>query len=203
MPGNLSLPQAGIREAVKALRKGQLVIMPTDTVYGVAADPRVPGAEERLCGAKGREPSKPIPLLAAGLADVERYGAILDEAERRLIRQFWPGPLTLILRIRCSEHGATGPDEGFRVPDCPVALALLTQVNGVLRVTSANRSGMPPTLTAADAEAALGAAASVIIDGGPTPGGTPSTVARVREGKLRVFREGAIETEQLRAYLHV
>jgi L-threonylcarbamoyladenylate synthase len=190
-------PEAAVRAAAAALRAGRLVVLPTDTVYGVAADPRAPGGEERLCAAKGRDRDKPIPLLAADLAAVEAGGALLRGPERRLAGRFWPGPLTLVLDVR----GAARRTEGFRVPACGVALALLRAAGGVLRVTSANMSGEPPALTAGAAAAALGAAVDLVLDAGPAPGGIASTVARVEDGRLRILRQGALAPEELEACL--
>jgi tRNA threonylcarbamoyl adenosine modification protein (Sua5/YciO/YrdC/YwlC family) len=184
-----------VRRVAAVLRRGALAVIPTDTVYGVAADPRVPGAVERLCVAKGRDRDKPIPLLAADLAEVQRRALALDALELRLAERFWPGPLTLVLRT------ATGT-EGFRVPDCPIALQLLREGEGVLRVTSANLSGDPPAITAADGAAALGPHVAVVLDAGPAPGGVPSTVARVTGGTVQVIREGVISRERLLACKH-
>jgi tRNA threonylcarbamoyl adenosine modification protein (Sua5/YciO/YrdC/YwlC family) len=175
--------------AAAALAAGHLVVIPTDTVYGLAADPRVSGAEERLRAAKGREPRKPIPILAADASAVAAAGFAMDEVERRLAA-LWPGPLTIVLR----KAGAT---EGIRVPDHPVARSVIGECGGLLRVTSANRSGEEPARTAAEAEAALGARVAVILDDGPSPGGTPSTVVRVDDGRIVILREGAITRETL------
>lgn len=175
----------GIAEAAAVLRRGALVILPTDTVYGMAADPRVPGAEKRLAQAKGRRATKPIPLLASGLAAVERWRPDFGAVGRELARRFWPGPLTLVLK---TSRGW----EGFRVPAHPVALALVKASGGLLRVTSANRSGRPPALTANRAAAALGTAAALVLDAGPAPGGIPSTVVRVQGSCWQILRAGAI-----------
>ena len=179
-----------IREAADALRRGSLVIIPTDTVYGVAADARLPGAQEKLYEAKSRDRGKPIPLLAGSVADVEAFGAALDGEGRRLAEAFWPGPLTLVLKVG-------GRAEGFRVPAHAAALELLRECGGVLRVTSANVSGEPAALTAGEAVRAVGAFVEVALDAGPAPGGTPSTVAEVRNGIIRIVREGAIAREAL------
>lgn len=170
---------------VSTLRRGVLVILPTDTVYGVAADPLVPGAEECLFRAKRRPDNKPIPLLAADSRQVEAYGAELGAAGRALATRYWPGALTLVLKT-----GSTW--EGFRVPNHPVTQAILKAVGGVLRVTSANVSGEPPALTAAEAVAALGSAVELVVDAGPAPGGAPSTVVKIGLGQCDVLREGAI-----------
>jgi len=176
--------------AVEALGKGSLVIMPTDTVYGVAADPAVPGAVERIFAAKGRDRDKPIPLLAAGIEDVRKYGAVLGRAERELASRYWPGPLTMVLKVGDRE-------EGFRVPDHGVALALLREAGGVLRVTSANISGAPPALTAEAAATALGDRVEEVLDAGHVPGGKPSTVVRATGERIEILREGAIPSRDI------
>lgn len=189
-PSNHPTIQSSVSRAAGILRQGGLVIMPTDTVYGVAADPANADAVRHLYVAKGRDDGKPVALLAADLAAVEKYGAVLSPTERALAQAFWPGALTLVLKT------ATGP-EGFRVPDCAVACELLRAAGGVLRVTSANRSGEPPALTAAAATSALQGFVDATIDGGPSTGGVASTVVEVDGSKIRVLREGALSLEDL------
>lgn len=179
-------------EALAVLRRGGLVALPTDTVYGVAADPGVPGAEERLGQAKGRTEDKAIPLLAADCDQVERWPARLTPLARKLARKYWPGALTMVL-----ECGG-GRREGFRVPAHAAALALL-RAAGTLRVTSANRSGAAPALTAQAAAEALGAGVELVLDAGPAPGGRPSTVIRVDGDTVAVLREGAIPGREILA----
>jgi L-threonylcarbamoyladenylate synthase len=176
--------------AVAALRQGALVIVPTETVYGLAADARNPAAREKLFEAKGRPPDKPVALLAAGVSELERHVAKLAPAARRLAEKFWPGPLTLVLD---SPAGWLG----FRVPDHPVMLALLRAWGGVLAVTSANRSGAPPATTAGAALAALAPFVALALDAGPSGGGVPSTVVKVDGERVEILREGAIPAEQL------
>jgi len=183
---------AAIRTAAALLRGGRLVVVPTDTVYGVAADPRAPGAEQRLAAAKARDPAKPVALLAPDLDSVRAGGARLTAADERLAAAFWPGPLTLVLPT-------PGGPEGFRVPDHRIMLALLREVGGLLRVSSANLSGEPPALTAAEAARALGAAVAVVLDAGPAPGGAPSTVVKTEEGAVRILRAGAIPAARIEA----
>lgn len=178
------------RLAAEALTAGLLVVMPTDTVYGLAADPRVQGAEDRLRNAKGREPDKPIPILAADMDSVISAGVSMNGLERRLASAFWPGPLTLVLQI------ANRP-EGFRVPDCALTRRVLRACGGQLRVTSANLSGEEPARTAAEAAEALAGRVAIVLDGGPSPGGQPSSVVQVKDGVLSVIREGAIPREAL------
>jgi L-threonylcarbamoyladenylate synthase len=183
---------SAIRAAAEALRRGALAVIPTETVYGLAGDARVPGVLERMFGAKGRDRNKPIPFLVSGIDAVLAGGARLGDLEMSLARRFWPGPLTLVLDVG-------GGTEGFRVPDHPVALALLRAVGGVLRATSANLSGEPPALTAGEGLRALGDSVDVVLDGGPVPGGTPSTVVKVESGRVCVLRSGAIPEAELKA----
>ncbi len=179
------IDQKAIRMAVEALQAGRLVILPTETVYGVAADPGVEGAADRIYEAKGRDRGKPLPLMAFSLEAVERAGAVLSPAARRLACRYWPGPLTLVLN--CSSCV-----EGFRVPNHPVALAVLSAVGGLLRVTSANQSGEPPALTADSALKALGSHIAVALDAGPTLLGLESTVVDATGDTLKIIRQGAL-----------
>lgn len=181
---------AAIREAAQALREGALVVIPTETVYGLAADPRLAGAEDRICAAKGRDRGKPIPLLASSLAVVERHGGVFPAYARRLARRYWPGPLTLVLK--CGDR-----TEGFRVPDHAVAQAVLKAAGGILRVTSANVSGEPAALEAKTAAAALGDRVRLVLDAGPGLVGRESTVVDATGATPLVLREGAIPPEQV------
>ncbi|MBI2441188.1 MAG: threonylcarbamoyl-AMP synthase [Lentisphaerae bacterium] len=181
-----------IDEVVAALRRGELVIVPTDTVYGVAADPNVPGAIERLCRAKHRPDNKPIPLLAADCRQVEACQVELGPIGRALAARYWPGALTMVLKT-----GNTW--EGFRVPDHPATQAVLRAFGGVLRVTSANLSAEAPALTAEAAVKALGTAVSLVLDAGRAPGGVPSTVIKIEQGQYQVLREGAIKSAEIAA----
>jgi len=183
---------AAIAEALTALRCGELVIVPTETVYGLAADDRNPAALEKLFEAKGRPKDKPIALLAAGVDELERHGAQLPPAARRLAATFWPGPLTLVLD---SPAGWLG----FRIPDHPVMLALLRGWGGVLAVTSANRSGEPPATTAAVALAALEPFVALALDAGPAAGGVPSTVVKVDGERMEILRAGALAEADIRS----
>ncbi len=178
-------------QAAGELAAGRLVVIPTDTVYGVAAQPGIESAVRAIYRAKGRPQEKPLPLLASSVAAVERAGAGLSAEERALVSRFWPGTLTLLI-------GLNGRTEGVRVPDCEVARAVIRAAGGMLRVTSANLSGCPDALTAEEAANALGADVALVVDGGPAPGGVPSTVARVSGGEIEVLRAGAIDIDELR-----
>ena len=171
--------------AVEALQAGVLIILPTETVYGVAAHAGVPGTEERIYEAKGRERGKPLPLMASSLAAVEGAGAVLSPAARRLACRYWPGPLTLV--VKCGSR-----TEGFRVPQHPVALAVLNAAGGLLRVTSANRSGEPAALTADAALRALEGHIALVLDAGPAKLGLESTVVDATGETLKIIRQGAL-----------
>lgn len=181
-----------IAQAVAALRRGDLVVVPTETVYGVAADPRVPGALAKLRGAKGRPADKPIARLVPDLASARAEGAALGVAAERLARRFWPGPLTLVAR---SPGGAVG----YRVPDHAVTLLVLRAAGAALAVTSANLSGEAPAVTASQAVASLGEHVALVLDAGPSPGGVPSTVVRADGERVEILREGAIGRERILA----
>ena len=180
-----------LNQALAVLRRGALLVLPTDTVYGVAADPRLPGAEQRLGRAKGRAEDKPIPLLAADWTQIEQWPAQFSPAARRLARRYWPGALTMVLRVGADRW------EGFRIPQHAAALALLRGVGRPLRVTSANLSGAPPAVTAQAAAEALGKAVDLILDNGPSPGGRPSTVIRIENESVTILREGAIPGQEI------
>ncbi|MDA0576642.1 MAG: L-threonylcarbamoyladenylate synthase [Verrucomicrobia bacterium] len=186
---------ATLSHVASLLRAGNLAVIPTDTVYGLAAHPSLPLAVEKLIAVKGRDARKPIPLLIADVPDAEAYGAEFSPLARRLAKRFWPGALTLVLPV----HTASGGTEGFRVPDSPLTRTVLRNAGGVLRVSSANRSGEPPACTATEAASALGNDVAVILDDGPPALGVPSTVVRVVGAELAILREGAISAAELEA----
>jgi len=170
------------RAAAEVLNRSGVAVIPTDTVYGLAARPDCPAAVERLYTIKGREAKKPIALLAADIAAIERFGYPVTGKARELAERHWPGALTLVIG-----------KEGFRIPDHARTRELLAACGGVLRVTSANLSGQRPATDAPQALADVGLSADYVIDDGVSPGGVPSTVVRVRDdGGLEVLREGAI-----------
>lgn len=188
IPANPTPPQSWRR--CRFLHAGRLVIVPTDTVYGVAADPSNPAAMERLFEAKGRPRGKPVALLAASMQQVIGFGTTLHPVARALAERYWPGPLTLILP---TPHGALG----FRIPSHSAALELLRRAGTVLAVTSANASGEPPALTVAAALSALGAHVDLALDAGASPGGVASTVVRMEGREILIIREGAIPRSEI------
>lgn len=183
-PGN-------IRRAAEIVRAGELAIVPTETVYGVAVRADSPGALARLYAAKGREESKRVAFLAADLAAVQTAGARVDAIAGRLAAAFWPGPLTLVL------ENAAGGWDGFRVPDHPVALAWLQELGLMPAVTSANRSGDSPARTAQEAWTALEPHVALALDAGPVASGLASTVVRVGNGEVEILRQGPIDRKAL------
>jgi L-threonylcarbamoyladenylate synthase len=186
--------ESAVADAAARLHAGALAIVPTDTVYGVAAHPGCPQAVERLFTIKGRDRTKPIPFLIASLDDARRYGAQFSPLAATLAARFWPGALTLVLPM----ENAPGVEEGFRVPDSAVARALIRAAGGILRVTSANQSGEAPALTAAEAMRALGDTIDLVFDDGPAPIGVASTVVRVAGSQARILRLGALSAQALR-----
>ncbi|HHW50792.1 MAG TPA: threonylcarbamoyl-AMP synthase [Pseudoclavibacter sp.] len=198
------LPRA-LREARRALSAGSLVVTPTDTVYGVAADAFAPAAVQRLLDAKGRGRDFPPPVLIPELATMDALAADIPQLARTLAEKFWPGALTLVLTMQPSlswDLGDTGGTVALRIPDLEVCRELLRDT-GPLAVSSANTHGQPAAMTAEQAQAMLGDAVEVYLDGGRAPGGTASTIldlTRVNDGgPIRVLRRGAIPVEEIRA----
>lgn len=180
---------ARLAEAVALLNEGQPIIVPTETVYGLACRPDIPGAVDRIYQVKGRPESKPLPRMVATTEQVRQSAVYWPEAADRLANAYWPGPLTLIVQ---TPEGTIG----YRIPDHPVMLALLRKVSVPLAVTSANRSGAPDTGSAQDAVHALGDRVPMALDAGPVRLAVPSTVVDVSGSKLCILRKGAIvETE--------
>ncbi|RCG30899.1 threonylcarbamoyl-AMP synthase [Sphaerisporangium album] len=191
----------GLADAAAAIRAGELVVIPTDTVYGIGADAFTPSAVAELLEAKGRGRDMPVPVLVgtvrAATALIEDLGAYGQD----LIDAFWPGPLTLVCRASRSLTWDLGDSKGtvaVRMPLHALALELLKET-GPMAVSSANRSGAPPATTAADAEAQLGEAVGVYLDGGPCADDTPSTIVDLTTPVPRVLRKGAVPVEKLRA----
>ncbi len=179
-----------LAQAVALLAQGEPVIVPTETVYGLACRPDVPGAVERVYQAKGRPEDKPLPRMVAELEHVRTAITDWPETAARLAQAYWPGPLTLVLR---TAEGTIG----FRIPDHPVMQALLKQASVPLAVTSANRSGTPETRTAEEAAASLHGSVALALDAGPVRIAVPSTVVDLSGSGLRILREGAISAADI------
>jgi L-threonylcarbamoyladenylate synthase len=192
-------PAAGVDAAVGALRRGELAVLPTDTVYGIAADAFSPPAVGRLLAAKGRGRSMPVPVLVGSWRTIDGLAEAVTPVTRQLVEAFWPGPLTLVVRSASSlawDLGETRGTVAVRMPLHPVALAVLEQT-GPLAVSSANRTGLPPATDAAEAARQLGTAVSVYLDGGVTGGAEPSTIVDVTGDVPRVLRAGALQLDRL------
>jgi len=188
--------------ALAILRGGGLVAFPTDTVYGVGALAFDAAAIEKIYEAKGRSTEKAIPILLGDTADLEKVTAQVSEMALRLAGRFWPGPLTLVVPKHPSlpEAVSTAPTVGVRVPDHPVARALL-RAAGPMAVTSANLSGQASPCTAEEVLVQLVGRIALIIDGGKTPDGVPSTVVNCAGAEPQVLREGPITLAQIKAIL--
>lgn len=190
---------AGLAEAEAVLRKGELAVIPTDTVYGIAADAFTPPAVTALLAAKGRGREMPPPVLAGTVRAASALVEDLSQTAKDLIDEFWPGALTLVCRASRSLSWDLGDTRGtvaVRMPLHPVALELLKEV-GPLAVSSANRSGEPPAVTAAEAQAQLGESVAVYLDGGACPGPVPSTIVDLTAPVPRLLRRGVIPAERL------
>ena len=190
---DISKPQPErLERARQTLADGGLVIVPTETVYGIACDPTVPGALEKLVAAKGRDGDKPIAQLAANTEAVAAVAINWNEGAQALADRYWPGPLTIVLE---TASGWTG----YRVPDHAVARALAETCGRMLALTSANLSGEPDTRTAQEAMDSVGA--DLVLDSGPSAtAAVPSTVVKVDGVEIECLREGMIpfsEVEQV------
>ncbi|HVM27215.1 MAG TPA: L-threonylcarbamoyladenylate synthase [Mycobacteriales bacterium] len=193
-------PAAGVDAAVTALRRGELVVLPTDTVYGIAADAFSPAAVGRLLETKGRGRDMPVPVLVGAWRTIDGLAETVTPVARRLVEAFWPGPLTLVVRAAPSlvwDLGETRGTVAVRMPLHPVALGVLEQT-GPLAVSSANRTGLPPATDAAEAARQLGTAVQVYLDGGASGDPVPSTIVDLTGDVPRVLRAGAVSLEQLR-----
>ena len=192
--------EAAIAAASLAVQRGGLVVMPTDTVYGIGADAFDPAAVRALLAAKGRGREMPPPVLVSAASTLDALAVSVPGYARALVKVFWPGPLTLVCRQQTSlqwDLGDTGGTVALRMPLHRVALALL-ELTGPLAVTSANRTGQPPATTCDEAVEQLGEAVSVYLDGGPSLAALASTIIDVTSTVPRVLRAGALSLERLR-----
>ena len=200
----------GTRLARAALGRGELVVLPTDTVYGLAADAFQPEAVARLLAAKGRGRQSPPPVLIPGIPTLDALAEEVPDEVRALVAEFWPGGLTIILPARASlawDLGETRGTVALRMPDHPIALEILSET-GPLAVSSANLTGQQAAMTATEAEEMLGESVAVYLEAGPsgtsykTGPGTGSTIVDATglllpEGKLRIVRDGVIPAAEI------
>ncbi len=193
--------EAAVTAAAGAVRRGERVVIPTDTVYGIAADAFSHDAVRSLLEAKGRGREMPPPVLVSAATTLDALAEGVPAWARTLVEEFWPGPLTLVCRQQTSlmwDLGATRGTVAVRMPDDEVALAVLERT-GPLAVSSANLTGRPAATDADAAEEMLGDVVAVIVDGGTSPGGEASTIIDVTVPEGRVLRLGALSLEELNA----
>jgi L-threonylcarbamoyladenylate synthase len=187
------------------VRQGGVIAYPTDTFYGLGCDPFNPAAIERLFAIKQRERDKPILLIISDPSLVVWLTSERGERFGQLSQHFWPGPLTLVLRaserLPSALSGETGTI-GIRLPDHALCRRIVSAAGGVLTGTSANLTGQPSAVTADAVLSQLGEALDLIVDGGPTPGGLPSTVLDLTQEPPRLIREGALPIHPLMALIN-
>lgn len=192
----------GARTARQAIARGELIVLPTDTVYGVAADAFSPAAVERLLAAKGRGRQSPPPVMVADMAAVGALADSIPESVQRLADAFWPGPLTIVLPAQPSlswDLGDTGGTVALRIPQHEVTLEILRET-GPLAVSSANIHGEPAATTAGEALVMLGDSVVAYLDAGAVATGESSTIVdatRAHEGRLRILRQGPVTITDL------
>lgn len=196
--------QRDIERAVETLQRGGLAVIPTDTVYGIAAALNHPAAIERIYEIKGRDRLKAIPVLVSDPGDVASLSRRLSQDAEQLARHFWPGALTIVVEASNRmppEALSGGTTVGLRMPDNEIALEIIRRCGGALAVTSANPSGEREARTAGEARDSLGDLIDFVVDGGTAPGGVPSTVVDTTVEPLRILRIGAITQDELQAVL--
>lgn len=198
-------PQSdAIQEAATWIRSGRVVAIPTDTLYGLAVNPFDAAAVARLFAAKGRPDERALPLIAADAAQVMTHIGPLSATAGRLVRRFWPGPLTLLLPAPASlarDVTAGTGRVGVRVPADHIACAVAAAVGTPITATSANISGEPPTDDPDVVERTLGRVVDFLLDTGRTPGGAPSTIVDVSAQTPELIRAGAIPWDEVQACL--
>jgi L-threonylcarbamoyladenylate synthase len=195
----------GLVAAVEAVQQGQLVVLPTDTVYGIGADAFTPAAITALLAAKGRGRNMPPPVLVGSVRAAAALTASLGAYGQDLIDEFWPGPLTLVFRSSPSLMWDLGDTQGtvaVRMPLHPVALDLLRRT-GPMAVSSANKHGLSAAAVVEEAQAQLGDAVSVYLDGGPSADSVPSTILDLTGTVPRLLRAGGIGIDALRKVVPV
>ena len=189
-----------IMETAAYINAGELVVFPTDTLYGVGVNAFNEEAIFRLYAAKERPLSKGIPILLADLDDVDKVASALPDLARKLITRFWPGPLTVIVPKHKNLPKSISADEtvALRIPDHDVARAVIRAGGGAVATSSANRSGNKAPQTADQALAELEGTVAIVLDGGPTGQASPSTIVDCTGDRMRILRQGPINEHDLR-----
>lgn len=195
--------ESAVEAAALALQRGGLAVVPTDTVYGIAADAFDPAAVRALLAAKGRGREMPPPVLVSAATTLDALAVRVPGYARALVDEFWPGPLTLVCHQQTSLQWDLGETRGtvaVRMPDHDLTREILERT-GPLAVSSANKTGMPAATDADQAEEMLGEDVDVIVDDGESPGGEASTIVDVTGTQGRVLRLGALSLERLNEVL--
>jgi L-threonylcarbamoyladenylate synthase len=191
-----------IETASEWLAAGRVLVIPTDTVYGVAASLNHPDALRRIFALKGRDPGKPLPILVSTSGALDALTPDLDPDINLLLQEYWPGPLTVALPGPLNlprEVVAADGSIGVRMPNHRLAIELIERSGGAVACTSANISGESPALTAREAVATLGTSVDGAVAGGIAPGGVPSTVIGFDADGIVLLREGAIPIDRIRS----
>jgi L-threonylcarbamoyladenylate synthase len=192
--------RSALEIAARTILSGGIVAYATDTLYGLAVDPRNEAAVQRLFSVKGRVADRALPLIAATLDQVRALAVEMPPLAERLAAVFWPGPLTLLLPARPDAVPAARaglPTVAVRIPDHPIAVGLASRCGWPITSTSANRSGRESALTAADVVSMLGRDIDLVLDAGPAPGGPASTIVDVTGAVPRLVRAGAVAWERV------
>ncbi len=190
----------GLEAALDSVKRGELVVLPTDTVYGIGADAFQPDAIDALLATKGRGRDMPVPVLVGSWSGLDGLTLVVTPTARELVQAFWPGALTLVVEHAPSLAWDLGDARGtvaVRMPLHPVALELLART-GPMGVSSANRTGQPPPVTAEEARDQLGYPVAVYLDAGPSGDPVPSTIVDVTGEVPRLLRAGAVPLDRLR-----
>jgi len=198
--------QEALAKAAKVLRDGGIVAFPTDTVYGVGALVFLEDAVEKLFQAKMRNRGRAIPVLLGHVRELNRVARNIPPAAWQLAGAFWPGALSMVVEKSPLVPGVVtggGPTVAVRIPDHRLALKLIERTGAPLATTSANISGRPSPVTADEVEASLGEAIDLLLDGGPCPGGTASTVIDLTMSPPKIVRSGPIRWKDMEPLLSV
>ena len=190
----------GITAAIAAAKRGDLVVLPTDTVYGLGTDAFSQKGPQKLLAAKGRDRNTPIPVLVGHVKALDGLAQRVDGVTKALAEAFWPGALTIVVKAQPTlrwDLGETNQTVALRMPLNPIAIELLNAV-GPMAVSSANKTGQPAATNVDEAIAQLGEEVTIYLDGGQTPGNIASTIVDVSSGEIKLLRQGAIPLEEIR-----
>lgn len=188
-----------LEQAIFVLKEGGVVAFPTDTVYGLGANPFISTAVARVFAIKGRPSGQALPLLLSEASQMERLARDIPDTAWELARRFWPGALTLVLKkaLHLRSLAVPGDTVALRLPDHPIPRILAAALGAPITGTSANRSGRPSPLDAQEVRRELGREVDFVLEGGPPPGGKESTILDLSGGEVEALRLGAISLEEI------